>query len=131
MALRLLHALTGVILGYGLATGPFFFNLVFDLGAVFALLALGLTVAVERSLRTAWPLLLVTAAFPALVGLHTLGLPDCGATLTYPGTACLAVPESRQITIVALIVVAVASGLGAWDARRALGLSSGATSARP
>jgi hypothetical protein len=131
MALRLLHALAGVILGYGLATGPFFFNLVFDIGAVFALLALGLAVAVERSLRTAWPLLLVTAAFPALVGLHTLGLPNCGATLTYPGTACLAEPESRQITIVALIVVAFACGLGVWDVRRAVGPRSGSTSPRP
>ena len=93
MALRLLHALTGVILRYGVATGPFFFNLVFDLGAVFALLALGLTVALERSLRPAWPLLLVTAAFPALVGLFTLGLPDRGATSRIPERHVWPCPE--------------------------------------
>ncbi|HEY8758972.1 MAG TPA: hypothetical protein VIN74_10800 [Candidatus Limnocylindria bacterium] len=117
MALRLVHALAGLILGYGIVTGPFVFNLVFDLGAVFAVGALLLAIVAERSIRRSWPLLLMAAGFPAVVGLRTLGLPDCGPTLAL-GTACLAAPLTRQITVVALAAAALAIGLAGVDLRR-------------
>ena len=64
---------------------------------------------VEHSLRAAWPALLTFCGFFAVLGLQTVGLPDCpsfveltaGRTaveLTSRGTACLADPNSRPNT---------------------------------
>lgn len=117
MAVRLALGLSGLILGYGIVTGPFLFNLVFDTGAVFGVFALALALAAERTPRVLWPLLLMVGAFPAIVGLQTFALPDCG-TLLAQGIACLAVPERRQITIAASLIVALAVGLAMWDLRR-------------
>jgi hypothetical protein len=117
MALRLLHALAGLILGYGILHGPSAYNLVFDLGVVFAIAALVVALVTERSLRGSWPLLLTAAGFPAIVGLQTLGLPDCTGTLR-PGTPCLVFPTGRTVTAAALALTAASLGLGIWDLRR-------------
>lgn len=116
MAVRVLLGLSGLILGYGLVTGPFIYNLVFDVGVAFALFAVAVMVAAERSLRATWALLLTAGAFPAIVGAQTFGLPDCGAALAL-GTKCLAAPERRWITVAASAVVASAVGLALWDRR--------------
>ena len=116
MAVRILLGLSGLILGYGLVTGPFIYNLVFDVGVGFALGAVAVMVAAERSLRATWALLLTAGAFPAVVGAQTFGLPDCGAALAL-GTKCLAAPERRWITLAASAVVALALGCAVWDRR--------------
>ena len=120
MAVRLLLGLSGLILGYGLVTGPFIYNLVFDVGVGLALFALAVTAVAERSLRATWALLLTAGAFPALVGAQTFGLPDCGAALAL-GTKCLAAPERRWITVAASAVVALAVGCAVWDRRHESG----------
>jgi hypothetical protein len=111
MAVRLLLGLSGLMLGYGLVTGAFV------VGMGFALFAVVVTVAVERSLRATWALLLTAGAFPAFVGVQTFGLPDCGVALAL-GTKCLAAPERRWITLASSSVVALAIGLAVWDRRR-------------
>ena len=120
MAVRLLLGLSGLILGYGLVTGPFIYNLVFDVGVGLALFALAVTAVAERSLRATWALLLTAGAFPALVGAQTFGLPDCGAALAL-GTKCLAAPERRWITVAASALVALAVGVAVWDRRHESG----------
>lgn len=116
MAVRLALGLAGLILGYGIVTGPFLFNLVFDTGAVFTVLALVLALATERTPRVLWPLVITAAGFPTVIGLQTFALPDCGPSLAQ-GVACLAVPERRSITVVATLVAALALGLAVWDLR--------------
>ncbi len=126
MTLRVLYALSGLVLAYGAAHGLSPYNLVFDAGIAMLMLAAVVGWTVEHSLRAAWPALLTFCGFFAVLGLQTVGLPDCPSfvetkltrELTSGGTACLADPNSRPNAWLALVGLGVGLVLGALDMRR-------------
>lgn len=119
MTLRVLYALSGLVLAYGAAHGLAPYNLVFDIGIAMLMLAAVVGWTVEHSLRAAWPALLTVCGFFAVLGLQTVGLPDCPSfvELTSGGTGCLANPNSRPIAWLALVGLGVGLVLGALDVR--------------
>ena len=123
MTLRVLYALSGLLLAYGAAHGLAPYNLVFDVGIAMLMLAAVVGWTVEHSLRAAWPALLTGCGFFAVLGLQTVGLPDCPSFVELTsggtaGTACLADPNSRPIAWLALVGLGVGLILGALDVRR-------------
>ena len=131
MTLRVLYALSGLVLAYGAAHGLSPYNLVFDVGIAMLMLAAVVGWTVDHSLRAAWPALLAVCGFFAVLGLQTVGLPDCPSfveltrqvTATFEnatsgGTACLADPNSRPNAWLALVGLGVGLVLGALDMRR-------------
>lgn len=120
MLLRVVHGLGGLVIAYGSAYGPRPNNLMFDLGLVMLVLAAVVGWRAEHSLRGAWPALVTFCGFFAVLGVQTFGLPDCGTfTDVAPGAvACLAAPNSRVITLCAIVGLGVAFVGGALDVRR-------------
>ena len=125
MTLRVLYALSGLVLAYGAAHGLAFYNLAFDAGIAMVILAAVVGWSVEHSLRAAWPALLATCGFFAVLGLETIGLPDCPSFVQVPpgGPACLADLNSRPNTWLALIGLVVGFVLGVLDVRHSRGVS--------
>ena len=119
MTLRVLYALSGLVLAYGAAHGLSPYNLVFDAGIAMVIFAAVMGWTVEHSLRAAWPALLTACGSFAVLGLQTIGLPDCPFFVKLPpgGTACLADPNSRPNTWLALVGLGVGFVLGALDVR--------------
>jgi hypothetical protein len=119
LRLRFLFALSGLVLAYGAAHGLSPYNLVFDIGMAMVILAAVVGWTVEHSFRAAWPALLTVCGFFAVLGLQTVGLPDCPTSVEFPpgGTACLADPNSRPNTWLALVGLGVGFVLGALDLR--------------
>ena len=119
MTLRVLYALSGLVLAYGAAHGLSLSNLVLDVGIALVILAAVVGGTVEHSLRAAWPGLLTVCGFFAVLGLRTIGLPDCLSFVQVPpgGTACLADPNSRPNTWLALVGLVAGIALGALDVR--------------
>ena len=120
MTLRVLYALSGLVLAYGAAHGLSPYNLAFDVGIAMVMLAAVVGWTVEHSLRAAWPALLTVCGFFAVLGLQTVGLPDCPSFVFHLAgtpTACLAGPNSRPNTWLALVGLGVGLVLGALDVR--------------
>jgi hypothetical protein len=92
---------------------------VFDAGIAMVILAAVVDWSAEHSLRAAWPAPLTICGFFAVLGLQTIGLPDCPSFVQFPpgGNACLADPNSRPNTWLALVGLTVGVVLGALELR--------------
>lgn len=117
MSLRILYALSGSVLAYGAVHGVALYNLVFGVGVVLLALAAAVGWRAEHSLWGVWPALVTCCGFFALLGVQTFGLPDCGSftQLASGAVACLASPNSRVITLSAIVGLVVGLALGTMD----------------
>ena len=113
MALRVLYALGGIVTAYGAAHGLLWLNLVLDFGLMVLAVAIVLGLRSERSLRAAWPALLLIAGLFAAIDLPLFGLPSCASG----AVPCAANPNIRFWAALELLGVIGSVGWAAYDLR--------------